>query len=144
MPLVKSAYQKINFLISQPKLMLWELNRTISMRQFFLAPQTYVQTDGLGNIYNFTLKNFVYLNLCPGLRCQHHINLSFLKNELVIIGLVKKNIWAKNSVFFLYYQFKHVFWMLKKPSHWTGSIEYPQHLFWLSNEKNNFQLCTHI
>ena len=92
MPLVKSAYQKINFLISQPKLMLWELKRTISMRQFFLAPQTYVQTDGLENIYNFTLKNFVYLNLCPGLRCRHHINLSFLKNELVIIGLVKKNI----------------------------------------------------
>ena len=28
------------------------------------APKTYVQTDGLENIYNFTLKNFVYLNLC--------------------------------------------------------------------------------
>ena len=26
--------------------------------------KTYVQTDGLENIYNFTLKNFVYLNLC--------------------------------------------------------------------------------
>ena len=28
-----------------------------------LRIQTYVQTDGLENIYNFTLKNFVYLNL---------------------------------------------------------------------------------
>ena len=33
--LVKSAYQKINFLISQPKHMLWVLKRTISMRRFF-------------------------------------------------------------------------------------------------------------
>ena len=49
-PLVKSAYQKINFLISQPKHMLWVLKRTVSMRQFFWAPKTYVQTDGLENI----------------------------------------------------------------------------------------------
>ena len=32
---VKSAYQKINFLISQPKHMLWEIKRTVSMRRFF-------------------------------------------------------------------------------------------------------------
>ena len=30
-PLVKSAYQKNNFLISQPKHMLWVLKRTFSM-----------------------------------------------------------------------------------------------------------------
>ena len=40
------------------------LKRTVSMRWFFWAPKTYVQTDGLENIYNFTLKNSVYLNLC--------------------------------------------------------------------------------
>ena len=34
------------------------------MRQFFLAPKTYVKIDGLENIYNFTPKIFVYLNLC--------------------------------------------------------------------------------
>ena len=34
-PLVKWVYQKINFLISQPKHMLWVLKRTVSMRQFF-------------------------------------------------------------------------------------------------------------
>ena len=33
--LVKSAYQKINFLISQPKQMLWVLKRTVLMRLFF-------------------------------------------------------------------------------------------------------------
>ena len=44
--------------------MLWVLKRTTSMKQFFLESKTYVQTDGVENIYNFTLKNFVYLNLC--------------------------------------------------------------------------------
>ena len=34
-PLVKSAYQKINFLLSQPKHMLWALKRTVSMGRFF-------------------------------------------------------------------------------------------------------------
>ena len=33
--LVKSADQKNNFLISQPKHMLWVLKRTVSMRRFF-------------------------------------------------------------------------------------------------------------
>ena len=49
-PLVKTkrVYQKIIFLISQPKHMLWVLKRTVS-------PKTYVQTDRLENIYNFTL-----------------------------------------------------------------------------------------
>ena len=62
--LVKSAYQKNIFLISQPKHMFLVLKRTVSMKRFFWAPKTSVQTDGLKNIYNFTLKNFVYLNLC--------------------------------------------------------------------------------
>ena len=44
--------------------MLWVLKRTVTMRRFFWAPKTYVQTDGFDNIYNFTLKSFVYLNLC--------------------------------------------------------------------------------
>ena len=34
--------------------MLWVLKRTVSMRRFSWAPQTYVKTDGLGNIHNFT------------------------------------------------------------------------------------------
>ena len=33
--LVKCAKQKFNFLISQPKYMLWVLKRTVSMRRFF-------------------------------------------------------------------------------------------------------------
>ena len=31
----KCAYQKINFLISHPKHMLWVLKRTVSLRRFF-------------------------------------------------------------------------------------------------------------
>ena len=61
-PLVKSAYQKFNFLISQPEHMVWVLKRTVSMRWFFLAPKKYVQTDELENIYNLS-SIFVYLNL---------------------------------------------------------------------------------
>ena len=33
---LKSVHSKINFLISQPKHMLWVLKRTVSMRQFFV------------------------------------------------------------------------------------------------------------
>ena len=44
--------------------MLCVLKRTASMRLFFWARKAYVQTDGLDNTYNFTLKNGVYLNLC--------------------------------------------------------------------------------
>ena len=33
--LVKSVYQKIKFLIAQPKHMLWVLKRTVLMRLFF-------------------------------------------------------------------------------------------------------------
>ena len=33
---------------------------------------------------------------------------------------------------------------LKEPSHWDRSFEYPQHMFWLRNKKNIFQLRTLI
>ena len=52
-----------NDFFSQRKHMLWVLQRTVSMRRFFLAPKTYVKVDGKENIYNFVLNNFVYLNL---------------------------------------------------------------------------------
>ena len=43
--------------------MLWVLKRTVSIRRFFWAPKTYIQTDGLENIKKFMLKKIVYLNL---------------------------------------------------------------------------------
>ena len=42
----KSVYQKINFLISRPKHMLWILKRNVSMRHFFSVPKIYDKTDG--------------------------------------------------------------------------------------------------
>ena len=39
MMLVKSVYHKNNFLISQPKHMLWVLKRTISIRRFSISTQ---------------------------------------------------------------------------------------------------------
>ena len=35
--------------------MLWVLKRTVSMRRFFRAPKTHIQTNGLANIYNIKL-----------------------------------------------------------------------------------------
>ena len=29
----------------------------------------------------------------------------------------------------------------KEPSHWDGSLEYPQHMFWLRNKNINVSLC---
>ena len=52
--------------------MLWVLKRTVSLRRFFWAPKTYVNTDGKENIYNFTLKYFVYLTLCNLLPSKFH------------------------------------------------------------------------
>ena len=39
------------------------------MRRFLCVPKIYVQNDGQENIYNCTLNNFVYLNLCDQVIC---------------------------------------------------------------------------
>ena len=52
---VKSVYQKNIFLISQPKHMLWVLKKPSHWDSSFKRPK-HVKTDGLENIYNFTLK----------------------------------------------------------------------------------------
>ena len=49
--------RKIIFLFLNQNIMLWVLKRTVSMRQFFRAPKTYVKTDGYENIYIFTPTN---------------------------------------------------------------------------------------
>ena len=60
------------------------------------------------------------------------------------IGPVKQNYLAYYCDYFLIHRLKHVFWVLKEPSHRDISFEYPQHMFWLGNKKNNFQLRTLI
>ena len=38
---------------------------------------------------------------------------------------------------FLFINFNMCFGCSKEPSHRHGSFEYPQHMFWLRNKKNN-------
>ena len=66
--------------------MLWVLKRTISMRRFFWAPKTYVETDGLENIYNITIKNFGHLNLCfLSWKCPLTFTSSVLQTKILVI-----------------------------------------------------------
>ena len=45
----------------------------------------------------------------------------FRKTKILSVNLlINFNIW---------------FWCSKEPSHWDGSFEYPQHMFWLGNKK---------
>ena len=46
--------------------MLWVLKSTVSMRRFFWALKIYAKNYGFENINNFTLKIFVYQNVCDG------------------------------------------------------------------------------
>ena len=50
----------------------------------------------------------------------------------------------KIAIIFLSISLNMCFGCSKEPSDWDGSFEYPQHMFWLRNKKNNFQLRTLI
>ena len=47
-------------------------------------------------------------------------------------------------IIFLSVSLNMCFWCSEEPSHRDGSFEYPQHMFWLRNKENNFQLHTLI
>ena len=49
----------------------------------------------------------------------------------------------KIAIIFLSFSLDMCFWYSKEPSR-DGSFEYPQHMFWMRNKKNNFQLRTLI
>ena len=50
----------------------------------------------------------------------------------------------KIAIIFLSISLNMCFGCSKEPSLRDGSFEYPQHMFWLRNMKNNFQLRTPI
>ena len=58
-------------------------------------------------------------------------------------SLAKNNL-RKIAIIFLPISLNMCFGCSKEPSHRDGSFEYPQHMFWLRNKKNNFQLRTLI
>ena len=62
-PLVKSAYQKVNFLFLSQNICCGYSKEPSKWDGSFEQPKHMLKTDGLGKIYNFTLKNFV----CPNL-----------------------------------------------------------------------------
>ena len=51
---------------------------------------------------------------------------------------------CKIAIIFFSINVNMCFGCSKEPSHRDGSFEYPQHMFWLRNKKNNFLLCTLI
>ena len=50
-------------------------------------------------------------------------------------GLDNKIFQRKIVNIYLPINFSACFWCSKEPSHWDGSFEYPQHMFWLINKK---------
>ena len=59
-------------------------------------------------------------------------------------GRVKQFFSVKIAIIFLFINLYMCFGCSKELSHRDGSFEYPQHMFWLSNKKNNFLLHTLI
>ena len=66
------------------------------------------------------------------------------ESTVLLIGPVKQKLFAYYCDYFLIHQLKHVFWVPKRTVSSRRSFEYPQHMFWLRNKKNNFQLRTLI
>ena len=60
------------------------------------------------------------------------------------IGPVKQTIKLKIAIIFLPISLNICFECSKEPSHRDDSFEYPQHMFWLRNKKNKFQVRTLI
>ena len=59
-----------------------------------------------------------------------------------LIGPVKQIFCHKIAIIYLSISLNMCFGCSKEPSHWDGSFQYPLHMFWFRNKKNNFQLCT--
>ena len=69
-------------------------------------------------------------------------NLSDITTLTFITGPVKHNFECKNIFFPLSISLNMCFGFSKEPSHWDGSFELLQHMFWLRNKKINC-LITH-
>ena len=55
-------------------------------------------------------------------------------------GQLSKIVEGIITIIFLSISLNMCFGCSKEPSHRDGSFEYPQHMFWMRNKKNNFQL----
>ena len=92
--------------------MLWVLKRTVSMRPFFLAPQTYVKPNVYENICKFTLKNFIFLTYDASLFFMCAIFHPFWCNKFIILFLFNRltfskfGIWISNACKWQYVNFQ--------------------------------------
>ena len=73
-----------------------------------------------------------------------NVKLIAMNLEQVIAPVKRKKKLSKIAFIFLFISLNMCFGCSKEPSHRDGSFEYPQHMFWLRNKENNFQLHTLI
>ena len=88
-------------------------------------------------IMSIVLNAIVYDIVCSSVKFR-------LQLLLLYIGPVKQTFSRKMAIIFFLISLNMCFGCSKEPSHRDGSFEYPQHMFWLRNKKNNFQLHTLI
>ena len=86
---------------------------------------------------SIVLNAIVYDIVCSSVKFR-------LQLLLLYIGPVKQTFSRKMAIIFFLISLNMCFGCSKEPSHRDGSFEYPQHMFWLRNKKNNFQLHTLI
>ena len=82
-------------------------------------------------------KNLPSLMFCPK-RSNSWVGKFLL--SVMHTGLDKQNFSAKNVNIFLPISSNICFGCSKEQSHWDGSSEYPQHMFWLRNKKKSYFL----
>ena len=69
--------------------------------------------------------------------------LAYLNSVVAIIISLDKHFFEWYIVnIFLSISLNICFGCSKEPSHWDGSFECPQYMFWLRNKKINFLVCT--
>ena len=75
-----------------------------------------------------------------------NIAMSSVTMDMMVNTNVQKRIFCelKIVIIFLLFNLNMCFTFSKETSHREGSFEYPQHMFWLRNKKNNFPLGTLI
>ena len=77
-------------------------------------------------------------------RVLHLIMADNVKMIILHIGQVKNKFERNIALILLSISLNMCFGCSKELSYLDGSFEHPQHLFWLRNKKNNFQLHTLI
>ena len=83
------------------------------------------------------------LGYCSALKCLpldwrlRRVLLKYLSMIMSIVQINKK-VGRKIAIISLSICLNICFGCSKEPSHWDGSFEYPQHIFWLRNKKINF------